>query len=79
MFNESSLNLSIWHDEQSLANFHLQMDGMDKTASAMLELLMVDVLSSEAGSRTCERIQKILPVLRHNAPLFYNLSKGECL
>jgi len=54
------------------------MDVMDKTASAMLEL-MTDVLSSETGSRTSERIKKILPVLRHKAPLFYNLSKGEYL
>lgn len=54
------------------------MDVMDKTASAMLEL-MTDVLSSETGSRTSERIKKILPVLRHKARLFYNLSKGEYL
>ena len=54
------------------------MDAMDKTASAMLEL-MADVLSSEAGSRTSDRIQKILPVLRHKAPSFYNLSNGEYL
>ena len=67
-----------WSGEQSVVNFYPQMDAMDKTASAMLEL-MADVLSSEAGSRTSERIQKILPVLRHKAPLFYNLSKGEYL
>ena len=54
------------------------MDAMDKTASAMFKL-MVDVLSSDAGSRTSARIQKILPVLRHKAPLFYNLNKGEYL
>ena len=54
------------------------MDAIDKTASAMLKL-MADVLSSKAGSRSSALIQKILPVLRHKAPLFYNLSKGEYL
>ena len=54
------------------------MAAMDKTDSTMLEL-KADVLSSQAGSRTSEHIQKILPVLRHKAPLFYSLSKGEYL